>query len=152
MSAAWLLSDFSAVVGGMLVAAQGPIYAKLSGELNRDPLAAVFVAFLTATLAIGLLALVSGSWRSISATVLLGLPSWVWLGGLLGACHVMISMRAIPVTGATAFLVLVVAANLIGASIYDHIGAFGLEERPFGMARLLGVMTVLVGVVITVKA
>lgn len=152
MSAAWLLAGSSAVVGGMLVAAQGPIYARLSQELNRDPLAAVFVAFLTATLATGLLALASGSWRSISATALLALPSWVWLGGLLGACHVMISMRAVPVTGATVFLVLVVAGNLIGASIYDHVGAFGLTERPFGIIRLLGLIVVLAGVLTVIKA
>ncbi len=146
MSATLLLAGLSAVIGGMLVAAQGPIYAKLSEELNRDSLVAVFVAFLTATLATGLLVLVTGGWRSISVTALLALPSWVWLGGLLGACHVMISMQVIPVTGATVFLVLVIAGNLIGASIYDHVGAFGLDHRPSWYGPPSRVMIVLVGV------
>lgn len=74
------------------------------------------------------------------------------MGGLLGACHVMISMRVVLATGATALLVLVIASSLIGASICNHIGAFGLSERPFGMVRLAGVMIVLIGVLITVGA
>lgn len=83
MSPGLLLAGIGAVIGGMLVAAQGPIYAKLSEELNRDPLAAVFVAFLTATVATGLLVFGLGNWRSISASNLTSLPPWVWLGGLL---------------------------------------------------------------------
>ncbi|MFN7751760.1 MAG: DMT family transporter [Pseudomonadota bacterium] len=152
MSAGLLLAGVSAVVGGMLVAAQGPIYARLSKDLNRDTLAAVFVAFSTATLATGLLTVGSGSWRSISLPALAALPAWVWLGGLLGACHVVISMHTIPVVGVTAFLVLVIVGNLVGASIYDHLGAFGLAERPFGMVRLLGLLLVLVGVLVVVRA
>lgn len=152
MSASLLLAGMSAVIGGMLVAAQGPIYARLSEELNRDPLAAVFVAFLTAAMATGLLVVGFGSWRSISLPALASLPSWVWLGGLLGACHVVISMQAIPVTGVAAFLVLVIAGNLIGASIYDHFGAFGVTERPFGAGRLTGLMLVLIGVLVSVRA
>lgn len=152
MSAGLLLAGVAAVIGGMLVAAQGPIYARLSEELNRDPLAAVFVAFLTATVATAVLVVGSGSWRSICAPVLTSLPPWVLLGGLLGACHVVISMQAIPLTGVTAFLVLVIAGNLIGASIYDHFGVFGLAERPFGIGRLIGLMLVLTGVLVTVRA
>lgn len=152
MSPGLLLAGIGAVIGGMLVAAQGPIYAKLSEELNRDPLAAVFLAFLTATVATGLLVFGLGNWRSISASNLTSLPPWVWLGGLLGACHVVISMQAIPLTGVAAFLVLVIAGNLIGAAVYDHVGAFGLTARPFSSTRLMGLVLVVVGVLVTVRA
>jgi uncharacterized membrane protein YdcZ (DUF606 family) len=46
-------------------------------------------------------------------------------------------MQAIPLTGVAAFLILVVAGNLIGA-VYDHFGAFGITARPFSSKRLMG--------------
>ena len=64
MPAGLILAGMSAVIGGMLVAAQGPICARLSEELNRDSLAAVFLAFLIATVAARLVVRL-GSWRSI---------------------------------------------------------------------------------------
>ena len=64
MTAGLILAGMSAVIGGMLVAAQGPICARLSEELNRDSLAAVFLAFLIATVAARLLVVRLGSWRS----------------------------------------------------------------------------------------
>jgi len=120
----------------MLVAAQGPIYARLSEGLRGDSLAAVFLSFLSATLVTGLLVVGAGNWRTISGVA--NLPPWVWLGGLLGACHVVISMHAIPLVGISAFLVLVISGNLIGAAIYDHFGVFGLAPRPFTASRLAG--------------
>jgi len=110
----------------------------------------VFLAFLSATFVTGMLVLGAGNWRSISG--LASLPPWVWLGGLLGACQVVISMHSIPLVGVSTFLVLVISGNLIGAAIYDHFGVFGLVVRPFTVLRLTGLMIVLVGVLLTVRA
>jgi transporter family-2 protein len=151
MSASFVLACLSAAIGGMLVAAQGPIYARLSAGLNHDPLAAVSVAFLTATIAAGFLVVGLGNWRSITTASLGSLPRWVWLGGLLGACHVVISMQTIPRIGLGAFLVLVIAGNLIGAGLYDHFGAFGMTPRPFTAVRFAGLTIVLIGALVTAK-
>jgi len=152
MSSGLLFAGICAALGGMLVAAQGPIYARLSEGLNRDPLLAVFLAFLTATMATGLLVLGLGNWRSLSVSNLVSLPPWVWLGGLLGVCHVVISMLTIPVLGASLFLVLVVAGNLMGGAAYDHMGALGLDRRPLDVTRLFGLALVLAGVFVTTRA
>ncbi len=150
MPSGFIVACLGAAIGGMLVAAQGPIYARLSEGLRGDSLAAVFLAFLSATFATGLLVLGAGNWRSMSG--LANLPPWVWLGGLLGACHVVISMHAIPRVGVGTFLVLVISGNLVGAAIYDHVGAFGLVARPFTMVRLAGLVTVVVGALLTIRA
>lgn len=80
MNVALLASVALAVAGGMLVAAQGPIYARLSIGLGRDHLLSVFLAFATATVATGLLAMVTGSFRTLTASSFASLPWWVWLG------------------------------------------------------------------------
>jgi transporter family-2 protein len=130
----------------MLVAAQGPIYARLSDGLGRDHLLAVFLAFLTATCATGVLACLAGSFRNLTMPSLIALPPWVWLGGLFGAIHVVISMQSIPMLGVTVFLVLVVTGNLVGAAIYDHWGVMGIAERPFSLPKAIGIGCVILGV------
>lgn len=141
-----------AFAGGMLVAAQGPIYARLSTGLNRDYLLAVFLAFATAAVVTGMLALVAGSFRNLTVTTLGQLPLWVWLGGLFGASHVIISMQSIRVLGVTLFLVMVVTGNLVGAAIYDHLGAMGLDVRAFSVAKGFGLILVVAGVGIVARA
>ncbi len=140
-----------AFVGGMLVAAQGPIYARLSAGLHRDYLLAVFLAFSTAAALTGALAVLSGSFRNFTVTALTQLPLWVWLGGVFGAVHVVISMQSIPALGVTLFLVVVITGKLVGAAIYDHIGAMGLEVRSFTWTKGIGLLLVIAGVGIVVR-
>ncbi len=141
-----------AFVGGMLVAAQGPIYARLSDGLSRDYLLAVFLAFATAAGVTGVMAVGFGSFRNLTFATISALPLWVWLGGMFGVVHVVISMQSIPVLGVTLFLVVVVTGNLVGAAIYDHLGAMGLAERPFSSAKAFGLLLVILGVGIVAKA
>lgn len=136
----------------MLVAAQGPIYARLSEGLGRDYLLAVFLAFATAACVTGFMALATGSFRNLTVTTLSGLPPWVWLGGMFGAIHVVISMQGIPALGVTLFVVIVVTGNLAGAALYDHFGVLGLAERPFSFVKAMGLAFVILGVGIVAKA
>ena len=110
MPVVFLLFGALAFLGGMLVAAQGPIYARLSEGLGRKSHLAVFLGFATAVLVKGVMAVV----------------------------HVVISMQSIPVLGITLFLVIGVTGNLVVAAIYDHFGAMELAERPFSLTKALG--------------
>ena len=152
MQVAVLIFGVLAFLGGMLVAAQGPIYARLVEGLGRNYLLAVFLAFAVAALVTGIIALVTGSLRGLSAATLSGLPIWVWLGGMFGAIHVVISMQSIPVLGVTLFLVIVVTGNLVGAALYDHVGAMGLTERPFSLTKAFGLALIVLGVGIVARA
>ena len=96
--------------------------------------------------------MVTGSFRGLTTATLTGLPLWVWLGGLVGAVHVVISMQSIPVLGITLFLVIVVIGNLVGAAIYDHFGAMKLAERPSSLTKALGLALVIIGVGIVARA
>ena len=50
-----------------------------------------------------------------------------------------------PVTGAQLFFISVIAGQLIGATLADHFGFFGLDVRPVSLERLLGLALVLGG-------
>ena len=61
-----LLFGALAFLGGMLVAAHGPIYARLSEGMGRNSHLAVFLAFATAALVKGVIAVVTGSFRGLN--------------------------------------------------------------------------------------
>ena len=145
-----LLMGLAAVMGGILVAAQGPIYARLSAALGGNPLFAAFLAFGVATLALGVLLVVSRA-TAPDAAQLTRLPWWVWLGGLFGVYQVLVSMQAVPRLGVTLFLMLVILGNMIGAALFDQQGWFGLPQRPLSLAGLAGIVMVLAGALLTVN-
>ena len=123
-----LLLALAVILGGCLVAAQGPIYARMASGLGAHPLVPVFLAFASAALVLGVCLLI-GQIRLPEARQVLALPWWLWLGGLFGAYQVMISTLAVPRLGVTLFLMLVILGNMAGAVILDHFGWFGLSRR-----------------------
>lgn len=52
-----LVMGLAAVTGGMLIAAQGLLYARMSVLPGGNPLVAAFIAFLLSTIVLGLLLL-----------------------------------------------------------------------------------------------
>ena len=143
-----LLLALAVILGGCLVAAQGPMYARMAAGLGAHPLVPVFLAFASATLVLGACLLI-GQIRLPGAKQVLGLPWWVWLGGLFGACQVMISTLAVPRLGVTLFLMLVILGNMAGAVILDHFGWFGLPRRPVSPNAIIGIALVLAGAFVT---
>lgn len=73
------------------------------------------------------------------------LPWWVLVGGIVGAVFVAGSIVTAPVLGVALFFVCMVAGQLIGSTIIDHVGAFGLEVKPINFIKILGLIFVILG-------
>jgi transporter family-2 protein len=76
------------------------------------------------------------------------LPWWIVFGGLVGLLLVGGGTVIVPVTGAAVFFVCLIAGQLFGSVMLDHIGAFGLPVREIGTLRLLGVLLTFGGVIL----
>ena len=50
-----------------------------------------------------------------------------------------------PIAGAQLFFISVIAGQLLGATLADHFGLFGLSTRPVSLERTLGLALVLAG-------
>ncbi|MEO0820095.1 MAG: DMT family transporter [Pseudomonadota bacterium] len=134
-----------AVAIGMAFAAQPAINAAAARVL-ASPVAAAAVS-ISITLSISLAALLA--LRAAPAPgALTALPWWVALGGLIGFLVVAGGVAIVPLTGAALFFVCLVAGQLVGAAIIDHIGAFGLPVREISPMRLAGIGLALAGVVL----
>jgi transporter family-2 protein len=53
-----------------------------------------------------------------------------------------------PILGVALFFVCVVAGQLLGSTLADHFGVFGLQVKPVNMMKLLGLGLVLAGAVL----
>ena len=136
----------AAIVVGALVSAQPPLNAILSravGSAYGATAISIFVAFAC----ILMILLVTGS-GNITRAALVSVPWWVYLAGFVGAIFVGAGVVIAPVTGALVFFVCVVAGQLIGSTLADHFGAFGLQVREISAGRLLGIALVLMGAVL----
>ena len=76
------------------------------------------------------------------------MPWWVYLAGFAGTLFVAGGVVIAPVTGALLFFICVVAGQLLGATLADHFGLFGLDLRPVSPARLIGLALVVGGAVL----
>jgi transporter family-2 protein len=138
-----LSSLAAAVLIGACLALQPPINALMARTLGSSLLAAVV------SIAISL-AVVVPVWLTIgqgggAVAQVRALPWWVLLGGAFGVVFVAGSVIVAPRLGIALFFVGVVAGQLLGATIVDHVGAFGVPVRPLTPMKILGLGLVLLG-------
>lgn len=144
------LYAFAAVLLGALLAMQPLINAVLAGAVGSPAVAtaiSIFVAFLGALVLLA----VMGTGAGLSRAALASVPWWAYLAGFIGTLFVGGAIVVAPVTGALVFFVCIVAGQLFGATLADHLGAFGLEVRPVSVLRIAGLALVLIGAVMVQK-
>lgn len=133
---------------GVLLPLQALINARL-GHATEGPLFASFVSFLVGTLALGAALLVTRTSLPNAQTVA-SQPSWIWLGGLIGALYVLSATVLVPRLGAAALICLIVFGQVAGSLLFDHFGVLN-ATRPVDVWRLLGAALVAVGAVLVVR-
>lgn len=136
----------SAVVLGVLLAMQPLMNAVLARAIG-SPYGAASISILVAFLAALAMIAITGR-GDTSRAALASVPWWIYLAGLAGTAFVAGGVVIAPVTGALLFFLCVIAGQLLGATLADHIGAFGLDIRPASLPRLAGIALVLAGVVL----
>jgi transporter family-2 protein len=144
-----LFSILAALFAGSMIAFQSPINARL-GSIMGGPLVATFCSFAVGTIALALLMAVSGNiprLGDLSAT-----QPWMWVGGLLGAIFVFVSISVVPVIGAALMIALFVAGQLIGALIIDKTGFLLPMQIDIGWERIAALVLILAGVVLFTRS
>lgn len=141
----YLWPMLAAVLIGSALSMQPVINSVSAGVLNSAFAAAAFSLLLSAMTVFAIW------WFSGAPTrpaQLLDLPWWAVFGGLIGAAFVSGGAILVPVMGATAFFVCLIAGQLVGSVFADTFGAFGQEPRALSVRRLAGVALAFAGVVL----
>jgi bacterial/archaeal transporter family-2 protein len=138
---------------GLLAGAGLPVQAAVNAHLRTDldaPFTAAAISFVVATAAVLVILAVAFAGRAVPPDVagLRGMPWWGWLGGLVGASYVTVSLLAVPQIGAAPTIALSIAGQQLASALVDHAGLFRLPRRPLTLGRIAGVVVLLWGAVV----
>ncbi len=144
-----LILLFIALVAGMLA----PLQAGLNGKMGRaieSPVYAALISFAVGTLVLFFYALATRvdltNIRHATDT------HWsVWSAGFLGAFYVTATIILTPRLGATLTFGLVVAGQLVMATLMDHFGLLGVSVQSLSWQRLAGIALITAGVILIRK-
>jgi transporter family-2 protein len=134
------------VIAGAVVPFQSAINANLGRGLGHPlwaTLASLLVSILVLLPVILALRLPLPSLGFITKA-----PLWMWTGGAFGVCFISLALVLLPKLGASGFIALAMAGQILASLLLDHFGLFGLVERQLTAPRLLGVLMLIGGVVL----
>jgi len=144
----------TAVAIALAVAAglAGPVQAAVMGELGER--AGVFPALafsgvVAFALGVVLLLLVKQSFRGLGDVA--RQPLWLWTGGALSVLIILAITVASPRIGLAATIGTIIAFNLGVAALIDRFGWFGFDRIPIGWARVLGLVLLRAGAMLSLR-
>jgi transporter family-2 protein len=136
----------AAIAIGACLSVQPPVNAVMVRTLG-SPLLAACISIAISLIFIVLVWLTWGKGAG-DLTQVRTLPWWILIGGVVGAVFVAGGVMFAPILGVALFFVCVVAGQLLGSTLADHFGVFGLQVKPVNMMKLLGLGLVLAGAVL----
>jgi transporter family-2 protein len=144
----WLYAGL-ALLSGAALAVQVGVNNGLRGRIGH-PISAATVSFATGTMALLAFSLaIRPAWPR--ASNFSGAPWWIWLGGVVGAAYMLMTITFSNRLGAAGWLGVVVAGQIVTSVVLDHYGLVGFAEHPVNPWRMVGVTLLLTGAVIVLR-
>jgi bacterial/archaeal transporter family-2 protein len=129
------------VLCGAALGFQAPINASLGRTVGAFE--AALVSFGVGTIGAVLVVLLvgRGSLKAVGSV-----PSWQFVGGLLGLLFVTATIVSVRKIGISTLLVAGLTGQLAAGLVIDHNGWFGVPQRPLEWTRIAGVILLAVAV------
>lgn len=143
-----LLWQLLGIVAGMLMATQTAINGHLGIVLNSS----VHAAMISFTVGTILLLAVVWIFRQPVNNLKLAFDTgtknwWIWIGGFLGAFYVFGSAWLVPQIGTGQVVVIALFGQLFFSALIDHFGLFQSKINRVKLVRIVGLLTMFLGVV-----
>ncbi|VVN22768.1 hypothetical protein PS662_04453 [Pseudomonas fluorescens] len=135
-----------ALVAGAVVPFQSAINANLTRGLGH-PLWATFASLVVSILVL-LPIMLALRLPLPSLAFISKAPLWMWAGGAFGVCFISLALVLLPKLGASGFIALALAGQVVASLVLDHFGWFGLVERHMTLPRVVGAVMLIAGVVL----
>ena len=141
-----LIYSLLALASGALFPLQTAVNAQLGRSIG-GALAATIVSFCVGLVALAAIYLATARF-SLDLAVFRSIPLHLYVGGLLGATFLGLSVYLTPKIGSGTLLCLVVAGQVVTSLTIDYFGWFGLPVRDLSPLRIGGAALVALGVVL----
>jgi bacterial/archaeal transporter family-2 protein len=136
----------SGIFAGSLLPVQAGLNAML-GQSVKHPIFAAFASFVVGTLALGAYLLLCG-FEFRTAALAAQAPPAVWIAGVLGAIYVSAIIILAPKLGTALTFSLIVLGQMGASLVLDHFGLFGLPVKTINWQRVVGTVSLILGVVL----
>ena len=133
----------------LLMGASLPVLAAANARLARfvrSPLLASAFSFCVGTVFLACATLLSGHSLLFSASLFSSEPSWIWLGGVLGAVGLTLTIFAFINLGAIETAIVPILGQIVVSVTIDHFGLFNLAQKPLTALVALGMSLVFAGI------
>ncbi len=140
---------FLALFVGAFLPLQVGVNSKLADAVD-SPLISAFLSFCVGTLALLSYILITGVPIANAANAKNASPI-SWIGGLLGAFYVAVSIILLPKLGVATTVTLIIAGQMLMSLVMDHYGLLGVPVNEISKARVGGAILVIAGVVLIRK-
>jgi len=137
-----------AVAAGLAGAVQAAVMGELGERAGVFP-ALAFSGVVAFALGVVLLLLVKQSFRGLGDVA--RQPLWLWTGGALSVLIILAITVASPRIGLAATIGTIIAFNLGVAALIDRFGLFGFDRIPIGWARVLGLVLLRAGAMLSLR-
>ncbi|MGV8886738.1 MAG: DMT family transporter [Pseudomonas sp.] len=135
-----------AVIAGAVVPFQSAINANLTRGLGH-PLWATLASLLVSIVVV-LPIMLAMRLPLPSLAFITRAPLWMWAGGAFGVFFISLALMLLPKLGASGFIALALAGQVVASLVLDHFGLFGLMERQVTLPRVFGTVLLIAGVVL----
>jgi transporter family-2 protein len=141
---------FSSLFIGAILPVQAVLNTKL-GKQTGGPLISSLLSFLVGLICLFIINLFA-NYTALSHMKLLSVSPWyVWMGGLLGAIFVSCVIFVNQQQGVALTFALVVAGQIFISLLIDHFGLLGSVVRPMSIAKIIGALLIIAGLVLIKK-
>ncbi len=145
MSNPYLLYAVALLVGTFLPLQVG-VNSKLADSVG-SPLLSALLSFTVGTFALLTYIIITGVPLSNVASAKDATPI-SWIGGLLGAFYVAVSIILLPKIGVAMTVSLIIAGQMLMSVVMDHFGLLGVPVREISFARVAGIILMFTGVLL----
>ncbi|WP_103108159.1 DMT family transporter [Brevibacillus reuszeri] len=135
------------LLAGMMMPVQSAANVQLRSAV-ASPYLALAIAYFIGFLLLTVLCLTQKNTLSSLFHALQAKPSWAWLGGAIGVIAVLANLEAVPVLGAALTFALILTGQMVMSIVIDHFGFFHMTKRKISAARLIGIASVLGGILL----
>src|ERR1043166_2496798 len=139
-----------AITSGILIAVQAGVNSQLR-IVTQNPILAALISFLVDTVLLAGVYFFSTKSAANISSLAYPIHWWKLAGGILGAIYIFSMIIMAPKIGAANALGFVIAGQLLGTVILDHFGWVGFPVREISWTRILGIVTMILGVYLVQK-
>jgi len=130
-----------------------PLQTSINSQLRnkvKTPFLSSLISFLVGTVFLLILSISTGAGIPLINGSLSALPWWGYLGGIIGMVCLTINIFLFPVLGSVQTVIITMVGQILMSVVIDNFGWFYAKASPMSLTKLLGLILVIAGIMITI--